>query len=88
MGITRVSETQASRNDLRAMPTDLAYEPDRITRLVDYAIETPESRKRVIAVLEKYEDCCEDLQMAVAAHRAISAILAVSMLETLQGQER
>lgn len=86
-GTTRMSEAQASRKELRAMPTDLDCEPDRITRLAEYAMETPESRRKVMAVLEKYEECCDNLKLAVAAHRAISAILAVSMLETLQGKE-
>jgi hypothetical protein len=81
---TRMSEAQADLIGLRTIPAGI-NSADRITRLADYAMGAPESRKSVMAMLEKCEQCSGDLRTASAAHRAISAILAVSMLETLQG---
>jgi hypothetical protein len=84
--MTRLSETmQASERRLRAMPTDLDAESARISRLAEYAMDAPGSRKKIMAVLAEYEQNSNDLRTATVAHRAISSILAVSMLEALQG---
>lgn len=55
-----------------------------IERLREYAMETPESRKQVIGTLEEYTRKYRGTEKGEAASRAISKILAVSMLEALQ----
>jgi hypothetical protein len=82
---TRFSEaTQASAKRVQAAPTGLDAESVRISRLAEYAMDAPESRRKIVAVLVEFEQNSDDLRTAMAAHRAISSILAVSMLEALQ----
>ncbi len=86
---TRMSEAQASRGSLQAIPTNLTYRQNCMARLADYAMkEAPELRKEVITMLEEYEKRSGNLQMAAAAHRMKDTLVVVSMLETLAGDLR
>ena len=86
---TRMSEAQASRGSLQAIPADLSYKQNCMARLADYAMkEAPELRKEVITMLEEYEKRSDNLQMAADAHRLGDALVVVSMLETLAGDLR
>jgi hypothetical protein len=80
-----VCERKLSEDMLAELPACTSPELRRIARLKERAIAAPERRKAIVAHLEGYMQRRKGTREGKAAQRAISMIIAVSMLEVLQG---
>ncbi len=58
---------------------------NQIRRMKDYALDEPESREKVIELLQTHAEKYRGTRGARIAARAIATILAAGMLEILQG---
>lgn len=84
--IETLSEAPIAGKELKQMLSAMGARTEQIAKLRDYAIDSPESRKEVIEALEAYAGRHKGTKRAAKACSAISTILAVSMLEVLQGK--
>ncbi len=80
-----VCERKLSEDMLVELPARASPELRRIAQLKERAIAEPERRKAIVAHLEGYMKSKRGTMEGRAAQRAISMIIAVSMLEVLQG---
>jgi uncharacterized membrane protein len=87
MGITPLMayERRVGEETLSNLPKRASTEIKQIAKLKDQAIEAPERRKAVVKTLEQYIQKKGGTKEGLAARRAISLIITVSMLEVLQG---
>lgn len=67
------------------LPARISPEMKRIAQLKERAIASPESRKAIVRSLEQYMEKKRGTREGRAAQKAVSVIIAVSMLEVLQG---
>lgn len=84
--IESLSEAQVAGMELKQMLTSTDPSAEQISRLRDYAMDSPKSRQQVIGALETCIERYRGTRRAAKACSAISTILAVSMLEVLQGE--
>jgi hypothetical protein len=84
--IEGLSEAPVAGKGLRQMLSSIDTRAEQISKLRDYAMDSPKSRKEVIGVLEAYAGRYKGTRRAAKACSAIATILTVSMLEVLQGE--
>lgn len=79
-----LSVQQFADTSLQRAEVKVGISARRIAQLKKEAIDVPERRDAAIQTLESYAEQCRDAREARAACRAITIIMAVSMLEMLQ----
>jgi hypothetical protein len=68
-----------------ALPVVKLADVGKIGELKEQAIEDPEKRERIVAILDRYARAQKGSARGMIASKAAATVMAVSMLEMLQG---